>query len=169
VMRLQQEFGSNRSTAGIILTNVHRDIESGTALGDLFARNAVTGGAECRLRCKQGEYLAIGTVGFSHVTGDTAAILRIQQSSAHFFGRPDAPYAKLDPSSHSMNGTFTSIGASKNAGSWLWQGNVYGESPGREINEAGRMGAADDRGINLSGRYRHTVPGKRLRYWDLGV
>jgi hypothetical protein len=169
VMRLQQEFGSNRSTAGIILTNVHRDIESGTPLGDLFARNAVTGGAEWRLRFKQGEYLAFGTVGFSHVTGDTAAILRIQRSSAHFFGRPDESYSKIDPSAHSIDGSYTSIGGSKIAGKWLWSGNVYGESPGLEINDIGRIGQADDRGINFSARYRHTVPGKRLRYWDLGA
>lgn len=169
VMRLQQEFGKNRSTAGVIFTNVHRDLDSGTPLAELLARNALTGAAEWRLRFRNGEYQAIGTVGFSHVTGDTAAIIRVQRSSAHFFGRPDAPYAKLDPSTHSINGTYTSIGASKNAGNWLWQGNVYGESPGLEINDAGRIGAADDRGINIGGRYRHTVPGKRLRYWDLGA
>jgi len=169
VMRLQQEFGPNKSTAGVILTNVHRDVDSGVPLADLFARNALTGAAEWRLRFRKGEYVVIGTVGFSHITGDSAAILRIQRSSAHFFGRPDASYSKIDPSARSLDGTYTSIGANKSAGSWLWQGNVYGESPGIEINDAGRIGAADDRGINFGGRYRHTVPGKRIRYWDLGA
>jgi hypothetical protein len=169
VMRLQQEFGANRSTAGIILTNVHRDLEEGTPLAALLARNAITGGLEWQLRFRKGEYVAYGTVGFSHVTGDSAAILRIQRSSAHFFGRPDAPYAKVDPSRRSLNGTYTSVGVNKNAGKWLGSVGVYGESPGLEINDAGRIGAADDRGFSLSARYRQTVPGKRFRYWDVGA
>jgi hypothetical protein len=169
VVKLQQEFGPNKSTAGIFLTNVHRNLDDGSPLADILSSNALTGAAEWRLRFKKGEYLAFGTVGFSHVTGDTTAILRLQRSSAHFFGRPDETYSKVDPSRTSLNGTYTSIGASKNAGKWLFSGNVYGESPGLEINDAGRIGAADDRGFNLSGQYRHTVPGKRLRYWNVGV
>ena len=169
VMRLQQEFGANKSTAGIILTNVHREMEEGTPLADLLARNAITGALEWRLRFLKGEYVAYGTVGFSHVTGDSAAMLRIQQSPAHFFGRPDASYARIDPSRRSLNGTYTSIGIDKNAGKWLGGVGVYGESPGLEINDAGRIGQADDRGFSISARYRQTVPGKTLRYWDIGV
>jgi hypothetical protein len=169
VMRLQQEFGADRSTVGVMLTNVHRDMEPGSTLASLFARNAITGVVEWQLRFRKGEYVAFGGLGFSHVTGDTAAMVRIQRSSAHFFGRPDADYSKLDFSRRSLTGTYTSIGASKNAGKWVWQGNVFGESPGLEINDAGRIGAADDRGLFFIGRYRSTVPGKRLRYWDAGV
>lgn len=169
VMRLQQEFGSNRSTAGFILTNVHRNLEEGSPLAALLARNAITGAAEWQLRFKKGEYVAYGTVGFSHVAGDTAAILRIQRSSAHFFGRPDAPYAKVDPSKRSLSGSYTNIGVNKNAGKWLGGAGVYGESPGLEINDAGRIGQSDDRGFSLAARYRQTVPGKRFRYWDVGV
>ena len=169
VLRLQQEFGANRSTVAAMLTNVHRDMEPGSTLASLFARNAITGSFEWQLRFRKGEYVAFGGLGFSHVTGDTTALIRIQRSSAHFFGRPDADYAKLDFSRRSLNGTNTQIGVSKNAGRLLWQLNLYGESPGLEINDAGRIGAADDRGINFLGRYRRTVPGKRLRYWDVGV
>ena len=169
VMRVQQEFGKNRSTAGFILTNVRRDVEQGSVLASLFARNAITGAGEWQLRFRGGEYLAFGSVGFSHVTGDSAAITRIQRSSAHFYGRPDADYNKLDQSRLSLDGTYYGLGVSKNAGRLLWQVNVYGESPGLEINDAGRIGSADDRGINFLGRYRRTVPGKRLRYWDVGV
>ena len=169
VMRLQQEFGKNRSTAGFILTNVHRDLEEDTPLATLLARNALTGAAEWQLRFRNGEYVTYGTVGFSHVTGDSAAILRIQRSSAHFFGRPDAPYAKVDPSLRALNGTYVNIGVNKNAGKWLGGAGIYGESPGLEINDAGRIGQADDRGFSLAARYRQTVPGKRFRYWDVGL
>ena len=168
VVRLQQEFGANRSTAGFILTNVHRNVAGESPLASVLARNAITGALEWQLRFKGGEYRTVGTLGFSRVSGDTAAMLRIQRSSAHFFGRPDETYAPIDPSLRAISGTFTGFGVAKIAGKWLWQGDVYGESPGLEINDAGRIGQADDRGINFQLRYRQTVPGQRLRYWDIG-
>ncbi len=169
VVRLQQEFGKNRSTAGFILTNVHRNVAPGSPLAGMLPRNAITGAVESQLRFKNGEYRVVGTLGFSHVTGDTAAILRVQQSPVRFFGRPDAPYAAIDPSLRSINGTFIGLGAAKVAGSWLWQTDIYSEAPGFEINDAGRIGQADDRGIGFTLRRRQTVPGKRFRYWEVGA
>lgn len=169
VVRLQQEFGPARSTAGFIVTGVRRDLESGGPLAALLPREAITGAAEWQLRFRGGEYVAFGTVGVSRVRGDSVAILRLQRAPAHYYGRPDATHVDIDPESRSVSGTFTSIGMSKNAGKWLWQGNVYGESPGLDINDAGRIGSSDDRGFNVLGRYRHTVPGKRLRSWDIGA
>jgi hypothetical protein len=169
VMRLQQEFGVDRSTVGFIVTSVHRNIDDGSPLAGILSRGAVTGAAEWQLRFKQGEYVAFGSLGFSHVTGDSTAILRIQRSSAHYYGRPDETYTPLDPSLREINGSFTSINLSKNAGRWLWQTSVYGESPGFELNDAGSISGADDRGINLQARYRQTVPGQRLRSWDVGA
>src|SRR5688572_2757922 len=135
VVRLQQEFGANRSTIGVMMTNVHRDMEEGSTLAQLFTRNALTASVDWNLRFKKGEYLAFGSFGYSNVSGDTAAIIRVQRAPAHFYGRPDADYNKLDPSRRSLSGTFTSIGAAKQAGRFLWQANVYGESPGLEIND----------------------------------
>ena len=169
VVRLQQEFGANGSTIGVIATNVHRDVEEGSTLAQLLTRNATSGAFEWNLRFKKGEYVAFGAFGASRVSGDSAAIIRVQQSSSHFYGRPDADYNKLDPSRRALSGTFTSIGAAKQAGKVLWQANVYGESPGLEINDAGRIGSADDRGFNVFSRYRNTVPGRRFRYWDVGM
>jgi len=169
VVRLQQEFGKNRSTAAIMLTNVHRFMDSGTPLSSLLTRDAVSAAGEWQLRFKGGEYVFFGYLGMSNVAGDSAALLRIQNSSTHFFQRPDADYVEVDPARKELFGTFTSIGASKNAGRLLWQFNVYGETPGLEINDAGRIGSADDRGFNIIARYRQTVPGKRLRYWDVGT
>ncbi|MEO8575438.1 MAG: DUF5916 domain-containing protein, partial [Gemmatimonadales bacterium] len=169
VVRLQQEFGKNRSTVGVMMTNVHRDMDEGSTLAQLFVRNAVSGVFEWNLRFKQGEYVAFGGLGFSRVSGDSAAIIRVQRAPAHFFGRPDADYNKLDPSRRSLSGTFVSVGAAKQAGKVLWQLGGYGEAPGLEINDAGRIGAADDRGVNFQVRYRNTVPGKRFRYWDVGA
>src|SRR5262249_41941308 len=54
VVRLQQEFGANASTAGISLSGVQRDLSAGTALADVYNRQAISGGADWNLRFKGG-------------------------------------------------------------------------------------------------------------------
>ena len=55
----------------------------------MLPRNAIAGGADWKLRYKQGMYEVTGWVGGSRVDGDAAAIARLQRSSAHYFQRPD--------------------------------------------------------------------------------
>jgi hypothetical protein len=169
VARLQQEFGKAKSTVAVMLTNVNRRIDDGSPIAAILPRNAMTGAFEWNLRFKNGEYVASGAIAFSHLSGDSAAILRIQRAPAHYFGRPDAPYLKISSSRETLTGTDTNIGFSKNAGRFLWQIGAYGEAPGLDINDAGRIGAADDRGINFGARYRQTVPRKNFRSWDVGL
>lgn len=169
VGRLQQEFGKAKSTVAVMLTNVNRRIDEGSPIAAILPRNAVTGAVEWDLRFKNGEYELSGSFSVSHLSGDSAAILRIQKLPAHYFGRPDAPYLKIDSSRETLTGTDTNIGFSKNAGKFLWSVGAYGEAPGLDINDIGRIGAADDRGFNEGVRYRQTVPGKTLRSWDIGL
>jgi hypothetical protein len=97
VARLQQEFGRDRSTAGVLLTGVRRDVAPGTPLGALYARDAATAAADWNLRFRRATYEFSGSVSASRVGGDSAAVLRAQRSSARFFQRPDAGYVRLDP------------------------------------------------------------------------
>ena len=46
VARVQQEFGAAGSTASLIVTGAHRDLEPGEPLAQLLRRNALTVGGE---------------------------------------------------------------------------------------------------------------------------
>lgn len=169
VLRAQQELGKG-STVGATLTTVHRDIGEGEGRTGELAREAYTGGADFRLRLRDGEYIVSGFAGGSLVRGDPAAILRLQRSSARYFQRPDQTYVRLDPESRSMSGYTVGAKVVRQSGEhWLWNGSVGVESPGFELNELGRLSTTDDVDLNLGLYYRETNPGTFLRGYKLGL
>jgi len=170
VVRMQQEFGADASTAGVVLTGVQRDLDAGSDLAGLLNRQALTGGADWNLRFRRGEYTVGGHVGFSHVEGDSTAILRLQRSSARYFQRPDADYVGLDPSRTSLSGYAAGLEFARQNGShWLWNLGGTVESPGFELNDAGSISTADDVVAYGELRYRETRPGPLFRKYAVYV
>ncbi len=168
VLRLQQEFGPSASTVGLSLTGVGRDLSGSRELWQLLPHQAFAGGTDWNLRFKGGEYVLRGSLGFSHVQGDSFAIQRVQTSSAHYFQRPDADYVEFKPGRTSLSGYQSSLGFSKNSGKhWLWELSGSVESPGFELNDAGRLGSADDIDVFSALRYRETKPGKYFQNYNL--
>jgi hypothetical protein len=159
VMRVQQEFGRDASTVGVMLTGVQRDLSSPAAAA-LLSRQAVTGGADWKLRFDHGGFEIGGYAGFSHLRASKEALLRLQQSSAHFFQRPDASHVSLDSTATTLSGYSFGLDVEKNSGEhWLWEVGASAESPGFEINDLGRLQAADDIDSWMSLRYRENMPG----------
>src|SRR5688572_2324135 len=168
VGRLQREFGKSASTVGLTLTGVRRDLSSDDPLSLLLTREAYSGGADLNYRIAGGAYEIQALLGFSHIKGDSAVILNVQRSSARYFQRPDAESYSLDPSRTALSGGNGYIAFSKNSGKhWLGGVDVGFESPGFELNDAGRLGTAD--GITGSAylRYRETKPGRYLRGYGI--
>lgn len=164
VARVQQEFGPNTSTVGFSLTGVRRNLPTGTPLADRLNRSAITGGGDFNLRTAGGAYVFGGNFGFSHLQGDPAAILLVQQHPAHFLQRPDATEFTLDPTRTSLFGWAAGLDAQKNAGDH-WVGDIYAtaESPLFDLNDAGQLGSANDIDIGGSVRWRETQPGRVFR------
>jgi hypothetical protein len=167
--RVQQEFGASQSTAGLLMTAVHRDMDAGSPLADLLHRDALAGGGDWNLRFRGGEYSVSGYAGFSHVAGDSLALRRSQRASAHYFQRPDADHVQYATRT-SLSGYTGRLAISRNNGRhWLWTAALNGSSPGFEINDAGFMGRADEAFGYLNLRYRETQPGRLLRNYDIGL
>lgn len=170
VLRAQQEFGRNQSTIGAILTGVHRSIDRNSPLNGLLTHDAVTGGIDWNLRFKGGAYSLRGALGGSHIRGDSAALLEIQNNASHRFQRPDQDHIRLDSSRTSLSGWTGFLRFDKNSGKhWLYTAELVAESPGFEINDVGRLGTADDVDAFGSVRYRETRPGKFYQNYQLGA
>ncbi len=170
VARVQQEFGVNKSTVSGMVTLVHRDLASGDPLASLLVRNAFTVAGDSTLRFKGGRYQLTSYGGASLVAGDAAAIARVQRSSAHYAQRPDRTYDPYDPTRTSLPGYKAGTTMARTGGRhWIWSVTNDYESPGLEVNDMGRLNAAD--GIQLNGnlRYRETVPGRLLRGYWVGI
>lgn len=159
VGRLQQEFGANASTVGASFTAVHRDLAGGSPLASLLPRTAIAGGADLNLRTAQSTYEFDAFAGFSHVSGDPAAMALLQRQPAHFMQRPDATEFTYDPTRTSMAGWAAGVSAEKNSGRhWVWEAGASAESPLFDINDAGRLGSANDIEAYADLTWRETEP-----------
>jgi hypothetical protein len=168
VVRLQQEFGADQSTAGIMLTGLTRDLDDMDPLAGILRKNAVSGNLDWTLRFKGGAYDLYGYAGFSHIEGTKESITRAQRSSARYYQRPDAQYVELDPNATSMSGYTMGMRGGKRSGKhWLWGGGFALESPGFELNDAGILGQADDIESWNHIIYREQTPGKIFRRYEI--
>ena len=89
VGRVLQEFGAAASTAGLIVNYMHRDLEEGSPLADLYTRNALGVGANTMLRFRDGQYEFRASGGGSFLNGSEQSVERWQRSSSHYAQRPD--------------------------------------------------------------------------------
>jgi hypothetical protein len=170
VLRAQQELGGGRSVVGVTLTGVRRFLGAREGRVGELAAQAYTGGADWLVRFRDGEYLAFGYVGGSHVRGSPEAMARLQRSSARYFQRPDQPHVRLDPAATSLSGYTLGAHVQRVGGEhWLWSSGVSVKSPGFELNDAGRLGTADDLDASVGVTWRDTEPGPRLRGLDVGL
>lgn len=170
VASVQQEFGRTRSTYGATMTMVQRDIADDSPLAGLLARSAYSALAETRLRWSGGKYDMSAFVGMTNVRGDSTAILRQQRSSRRYFQRPDASHVDVDPSRRTLSGSSLGINHSKLSGAhWLWDIDLWQESPGLEPNDIGASGSVDERGVVGQLRYRENTPGSWYRAWSVGA
>ncbi|NNE09790.1 MAG: carbohydrate binding family 9 domain-containing protein [Gemmatimonadetes bacterium] len=170
VGRLEQEFGEDQSTVGVTMTAMARDFGGTEELRELLNEQAFAGGGDWRIRFNGGQYLLGGNVGFSHISGDSTAILRAQRSSRRYFQRPDADYVEVDSSRTTMSGYASSLWFERNSGDhWLWGLGGGSESPGFEINDVGRLSQGDDIDTWANVRYRETKPGSIFRNYSIAM
>jgi hypothetical protein len=170
VARLQQEFGAQQSNVGASLTHVRRFVDDRGQLNRILPRSAIAGGADWRLRYKQGMYEVTGWVGGSRVEGDAAAVAALQRSSAHYFQRPDQDHISFDSTRTFLTGWTASARADKNAGRFtLWGIQLSARSPEFDINDAGQMRSGDDVDFNADLQLRDTKPHRYFRYIQFGT
>ncbi len=167
-LRGQQEVGADASTVGGTFTMVRRDLAAGDPLASVYTREAYGGRLDWNFRFGRGAYVLDGDFGFSHVRGDSAALLRIQESPVHYFQRPDADHVAVDSSRSSLTGYVASLEFSKNSGRhWLYEVSLGRESPGFEPNDAGRLSNADGQSAFAQLQYRETRPGRMFYNYEL--
>jgi hypothetical protein len=170
VVRLQQQFGAAASTIGATVTAVRRDEAPGSALAAVLDREAFTGGIDGVIRWDGGAFRLRGYAGFSTVRGDTAALIGIQSSPAHFYQRPDAGYIHVDSTRTTLGGYTAGLDVGKTGGGhWRYDAGFGIESPGLELNDAGRLFNADGRNGFAAVEYRETRPGRWYQSFGLGL
>jgi hypothetical protein len=93
-----------------------------------------------------------------------------QQSSAHYFQRPDRKVtsdgifgAKYDPQATSMRGYGFYTRIAKNTGNWFWETAQNWRSPGFETNDLSFLSRADYKWMNANVGHQWLTPGSWYR------
>ena len=140
VIRGNQDFRGGAGSVGFILTGVNRSLDAASA--SYLHRSAYSGGVDARWRFN-GRYEVSGSLDFSRVAGDPAAIALTQKDPVHLYQRPDDEL-DFDSTRTSLAGINQEIRFAKVAGKRLRFETAYQRrTPGFEINDIGFLRQAD--------------------------
>ena len=166
VFRLQQDFNDGASQIGGIVTGMRRSLPADGSF-DHLTSEAFNGGVDFELQWNDREWALFGFMAGSHVRGDTTALIELQESSTHYFQRPDAPYVEMDSTATSMSGAEWRLQFERRRGDWtgaVWAAEV---TPGFEINDLGFSQVQERLDGGASIGYRDITPGEHLRSWNV--
>lgn len=171
--RVKRDLRGGNLVVGGVLSSLYRDFDDPDVAG-LLTRRAEVAGVDADLRWSRRTYRLMASLAVSNVTGEPDAIRRIQESSAHYFQRPDRdgrsgglfPDA-YDPARTSLRGYGVYARVAKEAGDWLWDAMTSIRSPGFETNDVAFLNTADFVWMNGSVFRRFTKPTRYYRYLDL--
>lgn len=139
VLRVNQDYAGGNGSVGVMLTSVHRDLDTWSE--DFMHRTAVSGAIDARRRW--GKYEASGSLSLSRVSGTAAAIAATQRDPVHYFQRPDDAIG-YDPTRTSLSGSALELRFSKLGGERSRFETGYGRrSAGFDINDLGFLRQGD--------------------------
>ncbi len=169
VLRAQKEFNQGRQGLGFMATGVFRDVDD-PDLEDILARQALTLGTDGWLQLGKTQMWALtGWLGASRVSGSRDYILDLQQSSLHYFQRPDADHLSFDPDATSLSGWSGRLALNKQKGNVIFNAALGAISPGFEANDLGYQWRGDYINSHLVSGYGWLQPGKVFRSAQLTV
>ena len=165
-LRVQKDIDGGKSGFGLMATGVARDLEDGGTLAGILNRNAFSLAADGWVGLdKERGWMLGGWAGATRVEGSVEDIWRLQNSSMHYYQRPDATHVELDPTATTMSGWAARLNLAKQKGNLLVLANVGAISPGFDPNDTGfQYGASDVINLQFVPGYQWTKPGKVFLY-----
>lgn len=163
--RATRDFG-RRGGFGILATSVMRSFSTLALNERLPQRAAAVGGDGHLFFDKKQTWVASGSFAGTLVSGDPAAMVRLQRSSARYFQRPDGQRS-VNTAATSLSGWAGDVEVNRRSGNVLLDFAVWGISPGFESNDLGYSPAADRIGSHFGMIWRKTKPDGLTRARDL--
>jgi len=169
VGRVKRDLNGGATTIGGAFTSTLRNMND-TIVSDRLRRNAEAVGLDFDHSWHQREYGWIGSALVSDVGGSSSVIDLTEQSSAHYFQRPDRRVttdglfgAKYDPNATSLRGYGFYTRIAKNTGNWFWETAQNWRSPGFEVNDLSFLSRADYKWMNANLGRQWSTPGSWYR------
>lgn len=141
VGRLKKDFNRGNLVFGGMVTSVVRDLDDPLLKSRLNAHSEAVG-FDWNARWKDRSWSWVGNLAFTNNSGDTAAIQRLQTSSARYFLRPDRQSGgngflsdRYDPKATRLRGLGGYSRLAKDAGKFNFESAVNWRTPGFEAND----------------------------------
>jgi hypothetical protein len=168
VARVQKDINKGNTIIGGMITSTYRDIVNEDLL--FLPKSAITGGIDFTQYFKNRTYFITASLATSQVSGDQWAIQELQESSRHFYQRPDSDYLTYDPSRTSLAGTGGTLLAGRLTNSGLrFLFNATWRSPGLELNDVGFMRSGDNVFQFIWAGYQINKPFSVFRWMSINV
>ncbi len=164
VWRLQKDIKDGRHGIGLMATTLVRDLNN-EILSTILNKNAFSLAADgWSFLDRKRTWVVGGWLGGTYVKGSREAIYKLQQSSIHYFQRPDVHHVQLDPEATCLSGWAGQFKLAKQQGNHLFLLSAGALSPGFDPNDLGYQNSSSDL-IDLMVLYGHqwTKPGKVFR------
>jgi len=149
VGRVAKDLRGGATVLRAIGTSVLRDLDD-PYLGARLSRHAESFGLGTDMWFRNRDYHLMAQVAGTQVTGDPAAILRLQTSPARYFQRPDRGHGgngflsdSLDPTLTSLRGLGAYGRFARETGNLLWEVSTNLRTPGFENNDIAFLSRAD--------------------------
>ena len=169
VYRLQQEFGGGRHGLGVLSTLTNRFFNANHLRQDMNERGIVAGLDGWATLDSDRVWVLHGWTGTSHVSGSTERMLSLQQSSLHYFQRPDAGHVSVDSSATAMTGFAGRVSLNKQSGNVIFNSAVGTRSPSYNNNDLGFVTSTDVINGHIVTGYRWPEPGRFFREASLAT
>ena len=164
--RLRRDTRAGQTQLGMIATAVHRDMAD-PGLASRLRSAAYVAGVDLVHEFNDRGWKVSGAFATSYIEGDSASILRAQNSSARYLQRPDATHLGVDPAATSMGGFYHMAEINKQAGSFTGRiGSAY-LSPGYEVNDLGFQTETDRFILDTHFQWNQPRPGRHFRDWTV--
>lgn len=163
LIRTLKEYNEGRQGLGLITSYTHRSFDD-PVLRDILSDDALGVGLDGWTFIGDEKEWAVGAWGgFTRVSGSTTRMLDLQQSSIHYYQRPDADHVDVDTNMTSMTGYAGRITLNREQGHLILNAALGGTSPGFEGNDLGMHFGTDRINNHLAVGYHWYDPGKIFR------
>jgi len=166
VGRVQKEFKNRSAGLGLLTTTAQRSFDD-PQLRDQVPSQSYTVGSDgwIFLDSKQ-KWVISGYSAASVVKGDANYIDDLQQSSRHYFQRPDADKVRFEPGRTTLSGTTARYWLNKQSGNTFMNAALGYMSPGFDVNDVGFQTRSDVINAHWGYGYKWTKPTKHRKYQD---
>ncbi|MCX7983531.1 MAG: carbohydrate binding family 9 domain-containing protein [Bacteroidetes bacterium] len=163
IARFQRDFNDGNQGIGTILTIAHRFLDDPALQLDVNTRSAVVGIDGWTSLDREKVYMISGWTAYSRITGTPERILAVQKSSAHYFQRPGRPYATVDSTATTLQGSAGRVVVNKQKGNVVINAAFGWISPGFESSDLGFLSRTDILNYHIATGYRWSDPTQYYR------